>query len=136
MTVLFLFDRIFEAGKEKGFGQSILHEDQLVFHTPPYSLQDVTLQDVGPSVVGKEVAQEVSQSSKVALEKSKSVMDRPRDPSCIDEIGGKLSIAMASPLIGSGTRKPLGRRFSYTSNRYELYILALSCYHFPTERYY
>lgn len=31
--------------KEYGFGQSLLHEGQLVFHTPPYSLQSVTLQE-------------------------------------------------------------------------------------------
>lgn len=31
--------------KEYGFGQSILNDGQLVFHTPPYSLQPVSLQD-------------------------------------------------------------------------------------------
>lgn len=31
--------------KEYGFGQSLLHEEQLVFHTPPYSLQPVSLQE-------------------------------------------------------------------------------------------
>lgn len=31
--------------KEYGFGQSLLHEGQLVFHTPPYSIQNVTLQE-------------------------------------------------------------------------------------------
>lgn len=31
--------------KEYGFGQSILYEGQLVFHTPPYSLQPVSLQE-------------------------------------------------------------------------------------------
>lgn len=31
--------------KEYGFGQSLLHEGQLVFHTPPYSLQPVSLQE-------------------------------------------------------------------------------------------
>lgn len=31
--------------KEYGFGQSILYENQLVFHTPPYSLQPVSLQE-------------------------------------------------------------------------------------------
>lgn len=35
--------RIQENGKDPGFGQSIIHDGQLVFHTPPYSLQDVTL---------------------------------------------------------------------------------------------
>lgn len=31
--------------KEYGFGQSLLHEDQLVFHTPPYSLHPISLQE-------------------------------------------------------------------------------------------
>lgn len=31
--------------KDYGFGQSILYENQLVFHTPPYSLQPVSLQE-------------------------------------------------------------------------------------------
>lgn len=31
--------------KEYGFGQSILYDGQLVFHTPPYSLQPVSLQE-------------------------------------------------------------------------------------------
>ncbi|XP_062545321.1 bridge-like lipid transfer protein family member 1 isoform X7 [Armigeres subalbatus] len=31
--------------REYGFGQSLLHEDQLVFHTPPYSMQPVSLQE-------------------------------------------------------------------------------------------
>uniref|UniRef100_A0AAG5DBD8 Bridge-like lipid transfer protein family member 1 C-terminal domain-containing protein n=1 Tax=Anopheles atroparvus TaxID=41427 RepID=A0AAG5DBD8_ANOAO len=31
--------------REYGFGQSLLHEGQLVFHTPPYSLQPVSLQE-------------------------------------------------------------------------------------------
>lgn len=37
--------RIHTNSKEYGFGQSLLHEGQLVFHTPPYSLQPVSLQE-------------------------------------------------------------------------------------------
>lgn len=40
----FLF-RINETGKDPGFGQSILHENQLVFHTPPYNSHDVSIHD-------------------------------------------------------------------------------------------
>lgn len=36
--------------KEYGFGQSLLHEGQLVFHTPPYSLQPVSLQDTNETI--------------------------------------------------------------------------------------
>lgn len=37
--------RLHEPGQDPGFGQSILHEGQLVFHTPPYGSQDVSLQE-------------------------------------------------------------------------------------------
>ncbi|CAB0018125.1 unnamed protein product [Nesidiocoris tenuis] len=37
--------RINEKGKDPGFGQSILHDDQLVFHTPPYNSNDVNIYD-------------------------------------------------------------------------------------------
>lgn len=36
---------IISNGKEYGFGQSLIHDGQLVFHTPPYSLQPVSLQE-------------------------------------------------------------------------------------------
>ncbi|KAG7214078.1 hypothetical protein KM043_001440 [Ampulex compressa] len=111
--------RIYEAGKEKGFGQSILHDDQLVFHTPPYSLQDVSLQDVCHAVAGLKVAviQDGPQASKKCVERPRSVADRIKD-SCMEERSStKLIAASASPLACSGERKPLDRRFSYTSMR-------------------
>lgn len=40
-----LFSSIFNNKKEYGFGESILHSDKLVFHTPPYSLHTVALYD-------------------------------------------------------------------------------------------
>lgn len=40
-----IFCSINTNSKEYGFGQSILYENQLVFHTPPYSLQPVSLQE-------------------------------------------------------------------------------------------
>ncbi|XP_051162533.1 transmembrane protein KIAA1109 homolog isoform X5 [Leptopilina boulardi] len=106
--------RIYEAGKDKGFGQSILHEGQLVFHTPPYSLQDVTLQDVCHTSSNLKVPGQ--DSSKICVERSRSVIDHNKDSN--DESASmKLSATSASPLTGSCDRKSLGRRFSYTSNR-------------------
>ncbi|XP_035723534.1 transmembrane protein KIAA1109-like isoform X4 [Vespa mandarinia] len=64
--------RIYESGKEKGFGQSILHDNQLVFHTPPYSLQDVSLQDSCYPVTGVKVT--IAQEG---LQTSKKNIDRP-----------------------------------------------------------
>lgn len=40
--------------KEYGFGESLLHEGQLVFHTPPYSIQNVSLQECYEYVTKRE----------------------------------------------------------------------------------
>ncbi|XP_033221657.1 transmembrane protein KIAA1109-like [Belonocnema kinseyi] len=110
--------RIYEPGKDKGFGQSILHPGQLVFHTPPYSLQDVTLQDICyPSSSLQVPGQEGSQGSKVGVERSRSVMDHNKDSNIEESSSMKLSATFAIPLAASCDGKPLGRRFSYTSNR-------------------
>lgn len=45
LTYFCSFFSINTNSKEYGFGQSILYENQLVFHTPPYSLQPVSLQE-------------------------------------------------------------------------------------------
>lgn len=39
------FYSIINNKKDYGFGESMLHQGQLVFHTPPYSLNSVSLQD-------------------------------------------------------------------------------------------
>lgn len=46
------------------------------------------------------------------VERPKSVTDHNKE-----ENSTKLNVASASPLISSGDRKPLDRRFSYTSMR-------------------
>ncbi|KAF7987765.1 hypothetical protein HCN44_003628 [Aphidius gifuensis] len=115
--------RIYENGKDKGFGQSILHEGQLVFHTPPYSLQDVTLQDLPTAGAGATTTATAtatncntlnstnSKSSKNSVERSRSVIDSRDD----ETINTKLNITSESPIINE--RKSLCRRFSYTSGR-------------------
>ncbi|KAJ8666820.1 hypothetical protein QAD02_008482 [Eretmocerus hayati] len=102
--------RIFEPGKEKGFGQSILHESQLVFHTPPYSLQDVTLQDTHPPTG---LQHHKMHGSKVIIERSTSVISNNEDAE-LDDDTVRLSLSSTSPFIDSN-KKLLGRRFSYTS---------------------
>ncbi|KAK0176217.1 hypothetical protein PV328_000373 [Microctonus aethiopoides] len=104
--------RIHESGKEKGFGQSILHDGQLVFHTPPYSLQDVSLQDVCyPGTNLKiTVSQDTAQTSKPNVERSRSAID-----SNGDDGSTKLSTTSESPVAND--KKILSRRFSYTSIR-------------------
>ncbi|XP_012270662.1 uncharacterized protein KIAA1109 isoform X2 [Orussus abietinus] len=110
--------RIFDSTKDKGFGQSILHDGQLVFHTPPYRLQDVTLQDIPHSALGVKVTivQGGSQSSKIGVERSRSTLDHKESNTEVNE-NVKLSQALSSPSTGSNERKSLGRRFSYTSMR-------------------
>ncbi|XP_006618311.1 transmembrane protein KIAA1109 isoform X10 [Apis dorsata] len=108
--------RINESGKEKGFGQSILHNGQLVFHTSPYNLQDVSLQDYPVTGVKITATQDGSQTSK-KVERPRSVTDHNKE-SCIEETSStKLITASASPFACSGERKLLDRRFSYTSMR-------------------
>lgn len=41
--------RINDPGKDLGYGQSILHEGQLVFRTPPYTAQEICLQETAGS---------------------------------------------------------------------------------------
>lgn len=114
-AVLLSCFRIHEPGKEKGFGQSILHDGQLVFHTPPYSLQDVSLQDVCYPVTGLKVTvcQDGTQTTKKGAERPRSVTDHSKE----ENSSTKLNVASASPLIPNADRKPLDRRFSYTSMR-------------------
>lgn len=48
--------RINEVGRDPGYGQSILHEGQLVFRTPPYvAAQDIRLQEPPPTSAPKPV---------------------------------------------------------------------------------
>ncbi|KAK9299212.1 hypothetical protein QLX08_007719 [Tetragonisca angustula] len=71
--------RINESGKEKGFGQSILHSGQLVFHTSPYNLQDVSLQDYPITGVKMTATQDGLQTSKKGVERpsGSSIKDVP-----------------------------------------------------------
>lgn len=59
------------------------------------------------------LSQDGTQVTKKGVERPKSVTDHNKEES----ISTKLNVASASPLISSGDRKPLDRRFSYTSMR-------------------
>ncbi|XP_046402633.1 transmembrane protein KIAA1109 isoform X3 [Ischnura elegans] len=105
--------RIHGPNKDPGFGQSILHEGQLVFHTPPYGSQDVSLQE--PSRWDMDTqTQEPSprKSSKEAIKKktgdSAAVVEK--------EVALRDGISTPSPLSQSRADKQLlARRFSCTS---------------------
>ncbi|XP_014242068.1 uncharacterized protein KIAA1109 isoform X2 [Cimex lectularius] len=107
--------RINENGKDPGFGQSILHESQLVFHTPPYNSNNVNIYDtVGvwtdtltrPSAFKLNSGLEPSDSphSEIKVERSRSVTDHHRDRRKVDTPSPVASIKSSQP-----------RRFSYTS---------------------
>ncbi|KAJ8916684.1 hypothetical protein NQ315_000329 [Exocentrus adspersus] len=88
--------RINEPGKDPGFGQSILHEGMLIFRTPPYILNEITLQD---TLTRSKPAKKRCESPQVALERERSLdMD---------------THVHASP-NGIGDRR-VSRRFSSTS---------------------
>ncbi|PNF17358.1 hypothetical protein B7P43_G02985 [Cryptotermes secundus] len=124
--------RIHETGQDPGFGQSILHEGQLVFHTPPYGSQDVSLQEPisgwdsnmgiprGTGTGGLKVAVtndcNLGESpGTLAGEQSCSVAETNKDSS------SRISTASPSPVSCYSDKRALGRRFSYTSasNRFQ-----------------
>nr|CAD7425599.1 unnamed protein product [Timema monikensis] len=102
--------RINAPGQDPGFGQSILHEGQLMFHTPPYGSQDVLLQEPAngwDSMTGgyKKVCQ------KICTPKESKNHDISPVETC-KEIGNNES---PSPISSHNDKRPPSRRFSYTS---------------------
>ncbi|XP_063234537.1 bridge-like lipid transfer protein family member 1 isoform X2 [Bacillus rossius redtenbacheri] len=99
--------RINEPGKDPGFGQSILHKGQLVFHTPPYDSHDILLQEPLSGWDKTAHGGNVKVVTPVeALGPEATVMDSHRQMS---------STASPSSVSSRGSRRHLGRRFSYTS---------------------
>uniref|UniRef100_A0A1B0D1P6 Fragile site-associated protein C-terminal domain-containing protein n=1 Tax=Phlebotomus papatasi TaxID=29031 RepID=A0A1B0D1P6_PHLPP len=116
--------------KEYGFGQSLLHEGQLVFHTPPYSLQSVTLQECYDYVtrpnhrgsrhgVDTKSPLPVQRQESIYVTKSDTSPNSTMIRSCAEYHEKTLPKMKekGSPL--SGERK--GRRFSYTNSRQNIH---------------
>ncbi|XP_038111246.1 transmembrane protein KIAA1109 isoform X3 [Culex quinquefasciatus] len=120
---------IHPSSREYGFGQSLLHVDQLVFHTPPYSLQPVSLQECY-EYVGKPNLRTTHAKSPLPP-KHESIMTQKqsdispnstmiRSGGAGSDKSGKSSLERVkekdngSPLSADRSR---GRRFSYTSAR-------------------
>ncbi|GLG98163.1 Uncharacterized protein GBIM_04765, partial [Gryllus bimaculatus] len=104
--------RVHEAGRDPGFGQSILLEGQLVFHTPPYDSQDVSLQEpAAPATAPSNL--KVPAPDRLSGESPGS--GRERGSSAEGNGSSRLSTASPSPAGGHGERRGLGRRFSYTA---------------------
>ncbi|XP_075226335.1 transmembrane protein KIAA1109 homolog tweek [Lycorma delicatula] len=114
--------RINESGKDPGFGQSILHENQLVFHTPPYNSHDVSIHDTAAdwnenkqnAVNVKIGSGDYSPGLQSRVERSRSVTESHKDSPSVNNTGSRLSTATPSPV--SCVKTSLGRRFSYTSS--------------------
>lgn len=117
---LFFFCSIINNNKDYGFGESILHQGQLVFHTPPYSLHSVSLHDSNDfNGKGKHYRPSVELRNG-SLKKSELSSK---------EVGGKLKISNAieiPDISGRKSRESIGspntlerrnKRYSYTTNR-------------------
>lgn len=129
--------RIHLNSKEYGFGQSLLHEGQLVFHTPPYSLQPVSLQECNESI-GKaniRVARPVvehrspmaphkSASAAAVVDPASSGLNKTVSGDKIDlqayqqKIATSKDTSAATGCTGSpSTLERKNRRFSYANSR-------------------
>ncbi|XP_058820213.1 bridge-like lipid transfer protein family member 1 isoform X3 [Topomyia yanbarensis] len=122
---------IYPNSREYGFGQSLLHDEQLVFHTPPYSLQPVSLQECY-EYVGRpnlRTARFGTDSKSPLPPKHESILNTQKqcdvspNNTMIRSGGdksGKSSLERvkekdnSSPLSADRSR---GRRFSYSSGR-------------------
>ncbi|XP_017486046.1 PREDICTED: uncharacterized protein KIAA1109 [Rhagoletis zephyria] len=111
---------IISNNKDYGFGESILHQGQLVFHTPPYSVHSVLLHDSADfNGKGKHYWPAVEQRNG-SLKKSEL---------CTKDAGGKLKIGNSIEIpdvngrksrenVGSpNTLERRNKRYSYTTNR-------------------
>lgn len=109
--------------KEYGFGQSLLHEGQLVFHTPPYSLQPVSLQECHESF-GKaniRIARpDIDQKSPLVQHKSESAGHQCSSSSTgVAAVVEKPYPKIKTKEMGSpaATLERKNRRFSYGNSR-------------------
>ncbi|XP_055837347.1 bridge-like lipid transfer protein family member 1 isoform X6 [Episyrphus balteatus] len=106
--------------KDFGFGESILHEGQLVFHTPPYSLQTVSLHDNSDFTgKGKHYRPAMDSRNGGSLKKSElstkdigsSKFKVPEKPNDIN--GRKSRESVGSP----NTLERRSQRYSFTTTR-------------------
>lgn len=113
--------------KEYGFGQSLMHEGQLVFHTPPYSLQPISLQECF-----EYINKNTSRTSRNTLD-SKSPLPQKHDTNLHNQHKSEISPNSTFVRDKSGrstlervkekesnspvTAERRGRRFSYTNAR-------------------
>lgn len=117
--------------KEYGFGQSLVHEGQLVFHTPPYSLQSISLQECS-----EYINKNTSRASKNTLDSKSPLPQKHADAihglhkseispnnTFVRDKSGRSTLERVKEKDGNSvTAERRGRRFSYTNARYVLHF--------------
>ncbi|XP_037884226.1 transmembrane protein KIAA1109 isoform X1 [Glossina fuscipes] len=107
--------------KDFGFGESILHQGQLVFHTPPYSLHSVSLHD-NAEFTGKGKLYRPAAVINGSLKKSDMAN---KDMSSKVKLGGGATLEKQD-INGRKSRESIGspntlerrsKRYSYTTSR-------------------
>nr|XP_022901618.1 uncharacterized protein KIAA1109 isoform X2 [Onthophagus taurus] len=88
--------RVNEPGRDPGYGQSVLHESQLIFRTPPYTINEISLQD------------SLRKTKKV----TKNNLESPKTSSI-----GETKIIEQSSSVHNSLEKKGNRRYSSTSIR-------------------
>lgn len=113
--------------KEFGFGQSLLHEGQLVFHTPPYSLQTISLQECYEYInkTSARTSRQTIDSKSPLPQKHENILNQhksdtsPNSTIVRDKSGRSTLERVKEKESGSPiTAERRGRRFSYTNSRY------------------
>lgn len=97
-----------EPGKDPGYGQSILHDGMLIFRTPPYIIQEISLQDT--------LIRTNSNNHKNHGTKSSTVCGDNNGDNSPHIVGQSLLLDDDLQLI-SNNKKAANRRFSSTSIR-------------------
>lgn len=92
-----------EPGRDPGYGQSILHEGQLIFRTPPYIVNEISLQDTMGTIKRQiNVNKAGSDSPKM------TVIEKEKKEECEN-------VTKSSPQ--NSLEKKVSRRYSSTSIR-------------------
>lgn len=106
---------------EYGFGQSILNDNQLVFHTPPYTFLPLLLTGSYTGSLSKKMRAKVNRS--ITL----SGVKQGKEISCGNlNLKYKQDTIVKTPEMDRGDSS--NRRFSYSCNRYEIHHIPLKTF--------
>ena len=117
---------IMPGNKEFGFGQSLIHDGHLVFHTPPYSLQTISLQECYEYInKGANRSSRHTLDSKSPLPQKHENLHSAHKPdtspnnSFVRDKSGRSTLERVKEKEGNSpiTAERRGRRFSYTNSK-------------------